>query len=676
MNYNEKNKDELINELQQLQQKYTSVIASYEAEIAERRRVGEDLEKSRLLLQSIIEGTTDAIYVKDLNGMYLLFNHAAELFTGKKTGEVLGKDDTFLFPAEEAAAIINGDQQVMRDGKVATYEEFITTPDAKLSTFLSTKGPVLDTKGNPVGLFGIARDISDRNQAEEKLRTSEAKFRAVAELSPMAIYASSGSDQKATYVNEAFYKTFGFSTEDVPTVGDWWIKAFPDEKYRQQVIDQWIHNIEQAGKNNSDVEALECVCTCKDGSVKIIAWVGKTFGDEFWAFGYDLTERKQAEEELIKSKILLSDTERIGKVGGWEFNIDTLDMTWTDEVYSIHEVELNSDQNVEKGINFYTPESRPVIEKAVQRAIEVGEPFDVELEIITAKGNRRNVHAIGKADLDNRRVYGFFQDITERKQAEEEIRKLNETLEHKVTKRTAQLEESNKELEAFTYSVSHDLRAPLRHISGYVDLLNERFKDSLPVKGVHYLDTIADSSRQMGRLIDDLLQFSRTGRQEMHWGDIDMNILVKDVLGKMKQEISGRTIKWVIAPLPHVNGDYNLLQLVWINLLNNAVKFTGLKEKARIEIGFKAEINEYVFFVRDNGAGFDMKYADKLFGVFQRLHSSEEFEGTGIGLANVHRIILKHGGRTWAEAELDKGAAFYFSLPNLEVGRQTLTSKE
>ena len=222
---------------------------------------------------------------------------------------------------------------------------------------------------------------------------------------------------------------------------------------------------------------------------------------------------------------------------------------------------------------------------------------------------------------------------------------------------------ANKELETFSYSVSHDLRAPLRHINGYVDLLLSRFCDSLPEKGQHYLNNIADSSRQMGMLIDDLLQFSRIGRQVKRLVDIDMNIIVNAEVESIKQENPGRNIEWRIAKLPQVYGDQALLHLVWTNLLSNAVKFTRTREKAIIEINGLDENDEFIFSVRDNGVGFDMQYAQKLFGVFQRLHPTDEFEGTGIGLANVHHIILRHGGRTWAEAEPDKGATFNFSLP-------------
>jgi PAS domain S-box-containing protein len=257
-------------------------------------------------------------------------------------------------------------------------------------------------------------------------------------------------------------------------------------------------------------------------------------------------------------------------------------------------------------------------------------------------------------------IYATAKDVTEQRRSEDEIRRLNERLQL----RARELEAANQELEAFSYSVSHDLRAPLRHIDGFVDLLTRSSDAVLPEKGRRYLSIISDSARQMGQLIDDLLVFSRMGRVELQSTRIGLDDIVREVVDSMRFAISARDIVWKIHPLPEANADPAMLRQVVRNLLENAVKYTRPRASAIIEVGCAADTaDESVIFVRDNGVGFDMNYAHKLFGVFQRLHRSDEFEGTGIGLANVRRIIQRHGGRTWAESVQEQGATFYFSIP-------------
>jgi signal transduction histidine kinase len=254
-------------------------------------------------------------------------------------------------------------------------------------------------------------------------------------------------------------------------------------------------------------------------------------------------------------------------------------------------------------------------------------------------------------------------EVEQRRHREDEIRKLNQEL----NKRAVELEATNKELESFAYSVSHDLRAPLRHMAGYSELLQRQASSVLDEKSQRFIRTILDSAKRMGNLIDDLLAFSRIGRAETKKTEVNLDQLVKDVVAEIGQDTKGRDIAWKIGALPVCYGDRSMLRLVVVNLVSNAVKFTRMRSRAEIEIGcVHRNEKEFEVFVRDNGAGFDMQYVNKLFGVFQRLHLPEQFEGTGIGLATAQRIIHRHGGQIRGEGAVDQGATFYFSLPNAQ----------
>jgi light-regulated signal transduction histidine kinase (bacteriophytochrome) len=283
---------------------------------------------------------------------------------------------------------------------------------------------------------------------------------------------------------------------------------------------------------------------------------------------------------------------------------------------------------------------------------------------IAARRRRRQAEAANRELTSENR---------ERRRAEGEVNTLNAELERRVLERTGQLDAVNKELEAFSYSVAHDLRAPLRHINGFSKILQDDYGPALDATAQHYLKSVGDAAKNMGQLVDDLLKMGRIGRQELMCRSTDLNSLVGRALQDLELECEGRKIDWRIGDLPSVECDSGLMKQVFANLLSNAVKYTRPREQAVIEVGQVVLEGASVIFIRDNGAGFDQRYANKLFGVFQRLHSAEEFEGTGVGLATVQRIVQKHGGRIWAEAEVDKGATFFFALAASSQGSALAT---
>jgi PAS domain S-box-containing protein len=295
-------------------------------------------------------------------------------------------------------------------------------------------------------------------------------------------------------------------------------------------------------------------------------------------------------------------------------------------------------------------ESGEVIRGAFRHRKKSGEPIDIE-----GVG-----HLVNWRGRPARLV--MLNDVTERRRTQQELERLNRELEDRVRSRTEQLEAANKELEAFSYSVSHDLRAPVRHIDGFVKLL-ERELPPPTEKTAHYLRTIAASSQRMAALIDDLLALSRTGRAPLEMRNVQLRQLVDEVILDLKPDFARRQLEWRIAPLPAVRADASLLRLVLQNLLDNAVKYTQPQPAAVVEIGaLRLDDGDTAIYVRDNGVGFDMRYADRLFGVFQRLHRAEEFEGSGIGLATARRVVHRHGGRIWGEGQPGRGACFYFTI--------------
>jgi PAS domain S-box-containing protein len=438
----------------------------------------------------------------------------------------------------------------------------------------------------------------------------------------------------------------------------------------------------------------------KNGTYRWIEWRSFPSGKMIYAVARDITEQKKAETELRESegryRTLFDDS----PVSLWEEDFSQLKKHFDElrasgvsdfrDYFKDHPADVRNcaglikvldvnkatiglvgfdskDQLLKMLSPVLADESLPVFQEELIVLANGGQHFESEMIHRNISGELRfatlHVSVAPGYEQSLGKVLISLLDMTERKEAEEQIMKLNQELEHRVADRTAQLEAANKELEAFAYSVSHDLRAPLRHIDGFIELLEKRTTSVIDEQSKHFMANIADAARQMGILIDDLLSFSRMGRTEMSKTQTDLNVLVQDVIREFKPETENRIIEWKISTLPIVSGDRAMLKIVMVNLISNALKFTRTRLQAEIEIGWMPGIEkEIVVFIRDNGVGFDMKYADKLFGVFQRLHHADEFEGTGIGLANVRRIINRHGGKTWAEGEVDHGAAFYFSL--------------
>ncbi|MGA7595158.1 MAG: PAS domain S-box protein [Gallionella sp.] len=386
----------------------------------------------------------------------------------------------------------------------------------------------------------------------------------------------------------------------------------------------------------------------------------------FTVYLRDISERRRTEQALLQKEQLLTMVGAMAKVGGWELDPLTQKVLWNDVVAGIFGMDPKEHINVETGLRPYQGESRTAIEAAIQNAMAYGQPFDLKLEIVTAGGERKWVRAIAQAikkDGEVVKVWGSVQDITEHKHAEEEIRQLNANLEQRILERTTELVSANKELEAFSYSVSHDLRSPLRSIDGFSQALLEDYADQLDNQGKDYLNRVRAATQRMGELIDDMLKLSRVTRVEMQRKPVDLSALATEVLAGLQNDEPERKVDCRVEPGLVAQGDDQLLRVALENLLGNAWKFTGKTANAKIEFGSTLGTDgDRLFFVRDNGAGFDMTYADKLFGVFQRLHQVNEFPGTGVGLATVLRIARRHGGQVRGAGVPGQGATFYFTL--------------
>ncbi|OPL13189.1 MAG: hypothetical protein AVO38_13995 [delta proteobacterium ML8_D] len=601
-------------------------------DITERKQAEEALRQREESQRLLAKNTLDVIWVMTMDARFTYVNPAIEMMFGFSPDEWIGSglwEHCDALHCAKMRALIEKETARGPGQPGVIFETQMLRRDGSPIAVEIHGQIIFDDQGAPVSVQGVTRDITERKQAQEALsriewmlskKTATVKgnlspfYGDLSELNTSRLILDAVGKNVLKDIANDFLRLLESSSAVYEKNGDYAHGIFASN---------WCRFMDQASRKlcgtDDNKEALNC---------------GKWLcHDSCW---------KEASQPAIESGRPV-DIECQGGI-----HLYALPIIAGDEVIG--------------AINFGYGDPPQDKEKLSELAEKYKVPLD-ELIKNAKDYESRPPYIIETAKERLQASANLIGEIVSRKTTEKKILKLNEELEQRVIERTAQLEASNRELEAFSYSVSHDLRAPLRHINGYVALLNEKFHADLPEKAQYYLTTVTDAARQMGTLIDDLLQFSRAGRQELLKAKIEMNAMVEEVLETIKQDTEEREITWKVQELPQAFGDYSLLKLVWANLLDNAVKFSRNKKPAEISIGFIEEKKNFVFFVRDNGVGFNMKYAHKLFGVFQRLHSRTEFEGTGIGLANVHRIIHKHNGRVWAEAEPAKGAVFYFSLP-------------
>ena len=633
-------------------------------DITERKRAEQVLRENEHFLETLLENIPNMMFVKDARTLrFLRFNTAGEKLLGYSRDELLGKNDHDFFPKEQADFFTSQDREIIDSRELRDIpEEPIDTRYSGQRLLHTIKIPILAENGTPLYLLGISEDITGRKRTEEALRSSEAELRTLISAMTDVIFVGNSEGRYLKIVETNSSILYRPSNE---LVGKTLHEVFPKEQ-----ADFFLSHITQALKTQKPVN-FEYSLPIGNRVLWFNATISPMSDEMILMVARDITDRKQAEQALLDNRQRMDNI--IANSPGAIFRCAN-DREWTMEFLSAAINRITgypADDFLNNRVRSYAsiihPDDRRAVEEAVSAGLERKDRYEIDYRLVARDGTPRWVHeqGLGVFAPDGRLLCldGVIFDITDQKKAEEQIRKLNQELEQRVAERTAQLEAANKELEAFSYSVSHDLRTPLRAIDGFSHILLEDYRDKLDDEGKRLLNVVRDNTNRMGQLIDDILKFSRAGRLEINFSEIDMEQMARSVFAELRPSAADSKLQLEIEPLPSVTGDGAMLRQVFVNLLSNAIKFSRNREVPKIQVGATVKDGETQYFVKDNGAGFDMQYADKLFGVFQRLHSVNEFEGTGIGLAIVKRIITRHGGRVWAEGKVGEGATLYFSLP-------------
>ena len=623
------------------------------------------LEEDIRLQARILEQMSEAVLLSNAkDGTIVYGNAGAQRMFGHSKGELNGKDVSLLYaPSDRTPGATATEITRILSTKAAWQGEIRCNKKDGALIWCSV---TISTFTHPVHgelWMGVHRDITERKRADAALREREQMLEAFFEYSPDAIIVVN-RDGHISRVNRLAKNLFGYERDEFKNMT---IETLMPERYSKNHVHH-RNNYHVNPGSRAMGTGLELYARRKDGTefpVDIMLSPVEMSEGSVVTVVRDITVRKRAEEEIRKAENRYRST--------LDYMLEGCQIISYDWRYLyLNDVAASQGRYPKaKLLGRTMMEMYPGIENTqffadLRRCMEKRIHHRMENEFTFPDGSKGwfnlNIEPVPEG------AFILSEDITKEKQLNEELRIHREHLEELVEERTAQLQAANKELESFSYSVSHDLRAPLRHIDGFADLLTKHASNALDNEGRRFLQTISDSAKQMGVLIDELLVFSRMGRVEMRATTIDPNKIVRAEIERLKGETRNRNIEWKVDELPKIKADEAMVKLVFQNLLENAVKYTRPRKNATIEIGFTQTPNECEFFVKDNGVGFDMQYLDKLFGVFQRLHRIDEFEGTGIGLANVRRIIQRHGGRTWAEGKVGEGATIYFSLPNHQRG--------